>query len=178
MNLQVALMGLPGSGKSSLGKIIAKTLNIIHIDTDVLIENTIGLSVFKIFITHNEERFRFIEEEIVLASLLSQKGIISLGGGSATLPEVCEILLNHTVVYLKVTADKGIQRIKHKNKHPLLLPPYQADKYRYLLQTREIVYRELASIEVNTEQKNLKKTVSTIVKQLEMYMSKIFDTTV
>ena len=80
---KAVLVGLPGSGKSTIGRRLAKALNVTMLDTDVAIEQQTGRRIADIFATDGEKEFRRIEEEVVKAALAEHDGILSLGGGPA-----------------------------------------------------------------------------------------------
>lgn len=83
---KAVLVGLPGSGKSTIGRRLAKALGVSLLDTDAAIEQQAGRSIAEIFATDGEEEFRRIEEEVVRAALVDHDGVLSLGGGAVTSP--------------------------------------------------------------------------------------------
>ena len=95
---RAVLVGLPGSGKSTIGRRLAKALGVGVLDTDVAIEQQTGRSIPEIFGTDGEKEFRRIEEQVVRAALASHDGIVSLGGGAITSPGVRAALAGHTVI--------------------------------------------------------------------------------
>ncbi|MBX9921967.1 MAG: AAA family ATPase, partial [Mycolicibacterium frederiksbergense] len=88
---QVVLVGMPGSGKSTIGRRLAKALGVPLLDTDAKIVETTGRSIAEIF-TDGEAQFRQIEADVVRAALDEHEGVVSLGGGAVTTPEVREAL--------------------------------------------------------------------------------------
>ncbi|BCI89172.1 hypothetical protein NIIDMKKI_43780 [Mycobacterium kansasii] len=101
------LVGLPGSGKSTIGRRLAKALGVGLLDTDAAIEQQTGRSIADIFATDGEQEFRRIEEDVVRAALADHDGVLSLGGGAVTSPGVCAALAGQTVVYLEINAAEG-----------------------------------------------------------------------
>ena len=85
---KAVLVGLPGSGKSTIGRRLAKALGVGLLDTDAAIEQQTGRSIADIFATDGEQEFRRIEEEVVRAALADHDGVVSLGGGAVTSPGV------------------------------------------------------------------------------------------
>lgn len=81
---KAVLVGLPGSGKSTIGRRLAKALGVGLLDTDVAIEQRTGRSIADIFATDGEQEFRRIEEDVVRAALADHDGVLSLGGGAVT----------------------------------------------------------------------------------------------
>src|ERR1700752_3223286 len=100
---KAVLVGLPGSGKSTIGRRLAKALNVTMLDTDAAIEERTGRRIAEIFATDGEQEFRRIEEQVVKAALAEHDGVLSLGGGAVTSPAVCEALAGHTVIYLEIS---------------------------------------------------------------------------
>ena len=107
---KAVLIGLPGSGKSTIGRRLAKATGCSLIDTDTAIEERTGRTIPEIFATEGESGFRQIEEQVVCEALRDHDGILSLGGGAITIPRVREALAGHTVVYLEISASEGVRR--------------------------------------------------------------------
>ena len=109
-----------GSGKSSIGSLIAKKLQLNFIDIDNVIENELGLSVKKIFETKGENYFRKFEEKTTLKKLKSSSTVISLGGGAFSNKEIRkEVIKNHISFWLNWSNDILLNRIKNSKKRPL-----------------------------------------------------------
>ncbi|PBJ51933.1 shikimate kinase, partial [Mycobacterium avium] len=138
---KAVLIGLPGSGKSTIGRRLAKALGVGFLDTDAAIEQRTGRPIAEIFATDGEREFRRIEEEVVRAALTEHDGVLSLGGGAVTSPGVREALAGHTVVYLEISATEGVRRTGGNTVRPLLAGPDRAEKYRTLLAERSPLYR-------------------------------------
>ena len=107
---KAVLIGLPGSGKSTIGRRLAKALGLTMFDTDVAIEERTGRSIAEIFTAEGEAGFRRIEEEVIRDALQTHDGILSLGGGAVTTPGVRDALSGHTVVYLEISEEEGVRR--------------------------------------------------------------------
>lgn len=133
---KAVLVGLPGSGKSTIGRRLAKALGVGLLDTDVAIEQRTGRSIADIFATDGEQEFRRIEEDVVRAALADHDGVLSLGGGAVTSPGVRAALAGHTVVYLEISAAEGVRRTGGNTVRPLLAGPDRAEKYRALMAKR------------------------------------------
>lgn len=160
-------MGLPGAGKSTIGRRLAKALGVEMLDTDAAIEAKTGRSIADIFATDGEQEFRRIEEEVIRAALADHQGVLSLGGGAVTTPGVREALAGHTVVFLEISATEGIRRTGGSTVRPLLAGPGRAEKFRELMSQRVPLYRRLATIRVNTNRRNPGAVVRYIVSRLE-----------
>jgi len=163
---RAVLVGLPGSGKSTIGRRLAKALDVAMLDTDAAIEEKTGRCIADIFATDGEAEFRRIEEEVIRAALASHDGVLSLGGGAVTTAGVRDALAGHTVVYLEITAAEGVRRTGGHTVRPLLAGPDRAEKFRALMTQRVPLYRKVATIRVNTNRRNPGAVVRHIVCQL------------
>jgi shikimate kinase len=164
---KAVLVGMPGSGKSTIGRRLAKAMDLPLLDTDLQIVETTGRTVADIFATDGEQEFRRIEEEVVKAALAEHEGIVSLGGGAITSPGVCEALAGHTVVYLEINAAEGIRRTTSGTVRPLLAGPDPAEKYRSLMNERVPLYRRVATMRINTNRRNPGAVVRYLMTRLE-----------
>src|SRR6201991_361547 len=161
------LMGMPGSGKSTIGRRLAKAMGLTLLDTDTKIVEKTGRTIADIFTTDGEQEFRRIEEDVVRAALAEHDGILSLGGGAITSPGVREALVGHTVIYLEISAAEGIRRTTGGVVRPLLAGGDPAQKYRDLMAQRVPLYRRVATMRVNTNRRNPGAVVRYIVERLE-----------
>jgi shikimate kinase len=161
------LMGMPGSGKSTIGRRLAKAMGVTLLDTDTKIVETTGRTIADIFSNDGEKEFRRIEEEVVRAALAEHDGIVSLGGGAITSPGVQEALAGHTVIFLEISAAEGIRRTTGGTVRPLLAGPDPARKYRDLMSQRVPLYRRAATMRINTNRRNPGAVVRHIVDRLE-----------
>ncbi|BDB43181.1 MULTISPECIES: shikimate kinase [Mycobacterium] len=164
---KAVLVGLPGSGKSTIGRRLAKALGVSMLDTDAAIEEKTGRSIADIFATDGEQEFRRIEEEVIRAALADHDGVLSLGGGAITSPGVRAALAGHTVVYLEISAAEGVRRTGGSTVRPLLAGPDRAEKFRELMATRIPLYRRVATIRVDTNRRNPGAVVRYIVSRLQ-----------
>jgi shikimate kinase len=164
---KAVLVGLPGSGKSTIGRRLSKALGVTVLDTDVAIEQQTGRSIADIFATDGEQEFRRIEEEVVRAALADHDGVLSLGGGAVTSPGVCAALAGHTVVYLEINAAEGVRRTGGTAIRPLLMGGDRAEKFRDLMAKRAPLYRRVATIRVDTNRRNPGAVVRYIMSRLQ-----------
>ncbi len=164
---KAVLVGLPGSGKSTIGRRLAKAMGLTLLDSDAAIEEKTGRSIADIFGTDGEQAFRQIEEEVIREALQTHDGILSLGGGAVTTPGVRDALTGHTVVFLEISAAEGVRRTGGNTVRPLLAGPDRAEKYRALMNDRIPLYRRVATIRVNTNRRNPGTVVRYIVARLE-----------
>ena len=116
----LVFLGMMGSGKSSIGLLIAKKLKVNFIDVDKEIEKELGISIKKIFETKGENYFRKIEEKITLGKLKSNSSVIALGGGAFTNREIRKnVLKDHLSFWLNWNDEILLNRIKNSKKRPL-----------------------------------------------------------
>lgn len=151
---KAVLVGMPGSGKSTIGRRLAKAMKLPLLDTDVKIVEVAGRPIADIFATDGEAEFRRIEEDVIKTALVEHDGILSLGGGAITSPGVRDALSGHTVVYLEISAAEGIRRTTGGAGRPLLAGDDAAAKYRALMTERVPLYRRVATMRVNTNRRN------------------------
>ncbi len=163
---KAVLVGLPGAGKSTIGRRLAKALGLELLDTDAEIERRTGRTVAEIFGTDGEAAFRRLEEEVIREALRDHDGVLSLGGGAVTTAGVREALAGHTVVYLEISAAEGVRRTSGSTVRPLLAGPDRAEKYRALMDQRVPIYRQVATIRINTNRRNPGAVVRYIVGRL------------
>ncbi|MBS9532160.1 shikimate kinase [Mycobacterium sp. M1] len=164
---RAVLVGLPGAGKSTIGRRLAKALGVAMIDTDAEIEARTGRSIADIFAVDGEQEFRRIEEDVVRSALAEHDGVLSLGGGAVTTPAVRDALAGHTVVFLEISAAEGVRRTGGGAVRPLLAGPGRAEKFRELMAQRAPLYRRVATIRVNTNRRNPGAVVRYIVARLD-----------
>ncbi|KKB99484.1 shikimate kinase [Mycobacterium nebraskense] len=164
---KAVLVGLPGSGKSTIGRRLAKALGVGFLDTDAAIEQQTGRSIADIFATDGEQEFRRIEEDAVRAALADHDGVVSLGGGAVTSPGVCEALAGHTVIYLEISASEGVRRTGGSAVRPLLAGADRAEKFKALMAKRVPLYRRVSTIRVDTSRRNPGAVVRYIVSRLQ-----------
>ena len=163
---KAVLVGMPGSGKSTIGRRLAKALDVPLLDTDAKIVETTGRTIADIFVD-GEAVFRRIEADVVRAALAEHDGVVSLGGGAVTTPEVREALAGHTVIYLEITAAEGVRRTSSNTARPLLAGADPGVRFRELMTQRVPLYRQVATLRVSTNRRNPGAVVRHIVARME-----------
>ena len=119
-NKNLVLLGMMGSGKSTVGKLIAKKLNLDFIDIDCQIEKKADMTISEIFKQKSEVYFRSLEEKISIKALKSNNSVISLGGGGFINEKIRkEVLVNSVSFWLNWDSATLIKRIKNSKKRPL-----------------------------------------------------------
>lgn len=164
---KAVLVGLPGSGKSTIGRRLAQALGVNLLDTDVAIEQQTGRSIADVFATDGEKEFRRIEEAVVRAALANHDGVLSLGGGAVTSSGVRAALAGHTVIYLEISVTEGVRRTGRNTVRPLLVGGDRAEKFRTLMVDRAPLYRRVATIRVDTNRRNPAAVVRYIQSRLQ-----------
>lgn len=166
--MNISLVGLPGSGKSTVGRQLARRLELSFIDSDHVIEQRLGCSIREYFEREGEERFRDIEEA-VLDELSQQPGVLATGGGAVLRPANREHLRTRgKVVYLKSSPEELLRRLRHDTQRPLLQVADPLKRLRELYAVRDPLYRETAHFVIETGRPSVTKLVNMIVMQLEL----------
>ncbi|PRX46090.1 shikimate kinase [Prauserella shujinwangii] len=151
MTPRVVVVGPPGSGKTTVGRLLAGRLGVRFRDTDADVVAHTGREIADIFATDGEPAFRAIEEERVAVALAEHDGVLALGGGSVLSPATRKLLTAHTVAFLNVGLSEGIRRTGLSSARPLLAGVNPRATYKALLDARLPVYREVATAEFGTD---------------------------
>lgn len=158
----IVLTGMMGSGKSTIGKLLADKLNLEFVDIDTFIEKKENITISEIFKLKGENYFRQVEKETIQTIFKSQNLVISLGGGAFENDETRKFLIkNSCVLYLKTSPEIIFQRIKNNNERPLLCGNISVEKITEILSKREKNY-ETASNIITTDNKTPKKIIKEI----------------
>lgn len=165
MSCNIAIIGMPYAGKTSVGKLVAERIGATFIDTDELIELKLGLSVSAIFDKFGEDKFRELECEAVRAAVESKGAVIALGGGAVMRRENVEALSVCKVVYLRVDEETIISRLNCEGSRPLL-NGNAVDTVRRLMIERAEAYERTANIIVDVSSLSLAQAADTVVEAL------------
>lgn len=167
MSAQVVLVGLPGAGKSTTGRRLAKILAVPFADSDSLIEEREGSSMTELFAARGEPALRKIEAAVIASALETFDGVLSLGGGALTTEETRRAIAASgvPVVYLRTTLDQLSQRIGDGRTRPLLSGNPEA-RLAVLSAERAPTYDELATITVDTDSRSPGQVAATVAARL------------
>ena len=136
----LVFIGMMGSGKSSIGSMVSKKLNLNFYDIDQLIENDQKMKISKIFEIKGENFFRDIEKKVTLNILKSKKGVVALGGGGFINRVIKnEVLENHLSFWLNWNIDTLVNRIKNSKKRPLAVKSSK-NELTEIIKKRSIIY--------------------------------------
>ncbi|MDX6266234.1 MAG: shikimate kinase [Frankiales bacterium] len=147
---RIVLVGPPGAGKTTVGRLLAERLGVAFRDTDADVEQSQGKSVAEVFYDDGEERFRELERAAVATALAEHRGVLSLGGGAVLAPETRSLLAGHRVVFLNVGLGSAAKRVGLARDRPVLALNPRASLH-LLLEERLPLYREVAVWEVPTD---------------------------
>jgi len=159
------LVGVPGAGKSTVGKLLAEHLNVPFVDTDEAIEARSGKSVSDIFINDGETAFRALETQTIADELQTESVVLALGGGALGSAQTREGLQGHIVIWLQTTLSQAVARVGMNRNRPLLLGNVRG-QLSELMTAREPIYREAATITIDTSDLDPSEVVAVIVAQL------------
>ncbi len=163
----VVVVGPMGSGKSTVGRILARRLGVVLRDTDADVEVRAGKSVSDIFVDDGEPVFRDLERQAVVAALGEHPGVLALGGGAVMDPLTEEALRGHTVVFLDVQVTDAARRIGLNRDRPLLLGNPRAQWLR-IMERRRPVYQRVSTAVVPTDGRTPEEVAEAVLAELAL----------
>ena len=165
-NKNLVFLGMMGSGKSSIGKLVSSKLKIPFIDIDNLIEEQTGMTISEIFKTGGEDYFRNLEEKITIKSLKHKNVVISLGGGGFVNKKIRkDVLKNHFSFWLNWDDLILIRRIKGSKKRPIASKSTEHE-IKVIINKRKKIYSK-ADFKINCNKLTKSEIVKTIIKTYE-----------
>jgi len=162
-NKNLVFLGMMGSGKSSIGNLVSKKLDLPFIDIDKLIIKSTGMSISEIFKKRGENYFRNLEEKITLKSLKKITNVISLGGGGFINNKIRkEVLTNHLSFWLNWDETTLLKRIKDSNKRPIAIKS-TSQEIKQLIKKRSKIYLK-SQFKINCNKLTKAEIVKKIIK--------------
>lgn len=160
---------MPGGGKSTVGRQLARRLGLQFVDSDHVIETRLACSIAAYFEREGEERFRDLESE-VLAELVERPDLVIATGGGAVLRENNRRLLHErtTSIYLRSSPEELFRRVRHDSRRPLLQVANPLSRLRELSATRDPLYRGTAHYVIETARPSISTLVNMVLMQLEL----------
>lgn len=168
--MHFSLIGLPGSGKSTVGRQLARAWKIRFIDSDQVIEQRLGCSISSFFAEQGEAAFRDLESEVLQELLLqSSDCVLSTGGGSILRPHNRSLLRHYsTVFYLQSLPEDIARRLRHDTTRPLMQGEDPLRRLRSLLEVRGPLYLETAHYVIDAARQNTAQVSRKICMQAEL----------
>lgn len=165
----IACVGLPGSGKSTVGRQLARRLGVGFADSDHVIEHRLGCSIREFFEREGESVFRDLEQNILDELTREHVGVLSTGGGAVLRPANRQHLHERcTTVYLHSAPEDVFKRLRHDQNRPLLQVSDPLVRLKELYTLRDPLYRETAHFIIETGRPSVATLVNMILMQLEL----------
>jgi shikimate kinase len=164
----IFLIGMPGAGKTTVGKALAEQLELRFVDADREMVTRTGVAIATIFEIEGEAGFRMREAQLIADLVLEKKVLLATGGG-AILNEMSRQLLraNGAVVYLRAGLEQLAERTRRDTKRPLLQGDNAEQVLAQLLAVREPLYNETAHVIVDANRENMSKLTQQIIDELK-----------
>lgn len=161
---------MPGGGKSTVGRQLARQLNLPFVDSDTEVETWLGEAIRPFFDREGEEAFRNVEEQTIATILGRQTPMVLATGGGAVLRAGSRQRLHEqcTVIYLRSTPEEIYRRIRHDTRRPLLQVENPLQRLQSLYAVRDPLYRRCAHFVIETGRPSVGSLVNMILMQLEL----------
>jgi len=166
----IILTGLPGCGKSTVGRQLGRRLQMPFVDTDHVIEQRIGCSIRDYFAREGEDAFREVEQSVLQDLCGRAEAHVIATGGGIVLREANRRCMQAagTVVYLRSTVEELARRLRHDTQRPLLQGVDPLQRLRDLYAARDPLYREVATFTIESARRSVAMMVGTVVMQIEL----------
>jgi shikimate kinase len=165
----ISLVGMPGCGKSTVGRHLARHLGLRLVDSDHEIERRIGRPIRKFFEEQGESAFRDIEQDVIGKLCAAGDIVLATGGGAVLRPANRELLRRHThAFYLRSTPEELFRRLRHDTHRPLLQVGDPLRRLRQLYRERDPLYRQVAHFIIETSRPSVPALVNMVLMQLEL----------
>ena len=167
--MSIALVGMPGSGKSTVGRHLARQLGLRFVDSDTEIERRIGMPIKDYFALHGEEAFRDQEQAVIDELTAVPELLLATGGGAVLRPSNRDALHSRThVFYLRSTPEELHRRLRHDTHRPLLQVEDPLRRLRDLYRDRDPLYRRTAHFVVEAVRPSVPALLGMVLMQLEL----------
>jgi shikimate kinase len=165
----LVLVGLPGCGKSTVGRSLARRLNLPFSDSDHAIEQRLGCSIREYFEREGEARFRDLEQQVIAELAAAEPRVLATGGGAVLREANREVLrgAGH-VIYLRSSPEELWRRLRHDTQRPLLQVIDPQARLRQMYAERDPLYRQTAHFVVETGRPSVPTLVNMVLMQLEL----------
>jgi shikimate kinase len=168
--MNVILIGFMGTGKTEVGRLLAKELAMQYVDIDEMIEARLGLSINEIFAKFGEEYFRYIESQTIQELKGLDNRVISTGGGAVLREENVNCLKSlGPLIWLDATPEVIYQRTKHTEYRPLLKVSNPYETIKELLSYRKFFYKKAADFYIDTTDKSIQEVVNICIQWLRIF---------
>jgi shikimate kinase len=166
---RIACVGLPGSGKTTVGRQLARRIGWRFVDSDHVLELRIGASIREFFEREGEAAFRDLEEAVIDELTLGDNCVLSTGGGAVLRPANRQHLhARTTTVYLHSAPEEVFRRLRHDQNRPLLQVADPLARLNELYLVRDPLYRETAHLVIETGRPSVASLVSAIMLELKL----------
>jgi len=159
---------MPGSGKSTVGRQLARRLGLPFFDSDHVIEERLGCTIRDYFAREGEVAFRDLEERVIAELAAGPSCVLATGGGSVLRQANRDALRRGQVIYLRSTPDEVFRRVRHDASRPLLQVDDPLGRLRALHAERDPLYRQTAHFVIETGRPSVPTLVNMILMQLEL----------
>ena len=168
----IALVGLMGSGKSVIGRRLARQLQLKFADSDQIVAKMAGVSIADIFDLAGEAKFRDMEFRAIQKQLQKPPHVLATGGGAFCQPQTATLLRDHAlVVWMQASPETLLKRIGDVSSRPLLQTASPLQILQQLSATRRPFYSK-AHLHLNTDGLSMAKAVAALVNTLDSYLAK------
>jgi shikimate kinase len=167
--VSISLVGMPGSGKSTVGRHLARQLGLHFADSDTEIEHRVGMPIREWFPLHGEDAFRDVEQDVVDELTQASGLVLATGGGAVLRPSNRDALHSRThAFYLRSTPEELFRRLRHDTQRPLLQVADPLRRLRDLYRERDPLYRRVAHFVVETARPSVPALLGMVLMQLEL----------
>jgi shikimate kinase len=168
-SISLSFIGMPGCGKSTVGRHLARQLGLRFVDSDTEIERRIGMPIRDYFAAHGEAAFRDVEQDVIDELTARPDTVLATGGGAVLRPSTRDALHSRThVFYLRSTPEELHRRLRHDTHRPLLQVADPQRKLRELYRERDPLYRRTAHFVVEAARPSVPALMGMVLMQLEL----------